>query len=92
LGGDTSVYLREVVGIFDLDSTKESSATKEFLEIAKDEGLICVVGTEDKIKSFIITKEKVYYSPISSITLQKRALNMLDLEDEIEESSKVKPK
>ncbi len=85
LGGDTSVLLREVVGIFDLDSTKHSPATREFLEIAKDEGLIFVVGTEDKIKSFIITKEKVYYSPISSITLQKRALNILDLEEGNEE-------
>ncbi|MFZ5754451.1 MAG: extracellular matrix regulator RemB [Bacillota bacterium] len=85
LGGDTSVLLRDVVGIFDLDSIKDSPATKEFLEIARDEGLISMVGTEDKIKSFIITKEKVYYSPISSITLQKRALNIMDLEDGLEE-------
>ena len=81
LGGDISVSLKEIVGIFDLESTLESPNTREFLEIAKDEGLISTVGTEDKIKSFIVTKEKIYYSPISSTTLQKRVLNMLDLEE-----------
>jgi len=36
------------------------------------------IGDEEP-KSIVVTEEKVYYSPISSSTLKKRAHQLLDL-------------
>jgi hypothetical protein len=48
---------------------------REFLKTAEEEGFIEAVS-EDLPRSFVITEEdkksKIYLSPISSVTLQKR--------------------
>lgn len=72
LGGDVSILRKDIIGIFDVKTAK-SSITKEFLEIAKHEKKIVHVVENQKMKSFIMTGSKLYYSPISSVTLQKRA-------------------
>ncbi|MBZ4646136.1 MAG: extracellular matrix regulatory protein [Petroclostridium sp.] len=76
LGGDVVVSLKNVIAIMDLETTTISKITKEFLTIAEEEGFIENIS-EDLPKSFIITevdkKSKIYLSPISSITLYKRA-------------------
>jgi hypothetical protein len=60
----------------DLEKTTISKDTKEFLRIAEEEGFIEAVNV-DIPKTFILTetdkKSKIYLSPISSVTLQKRA-------------------
>jgi ribosomal protein S8 len=76
LGGDVVVSLKNVIAIMDLETTTISKITKEFLAVAEEEGFIESIS-EDLPKSFIITeidkKSKIYLSPISSVTLQKRA-------------------
>lgn len=76
IGGDFVVPIKNVIAILDLESTTLSKDTREFLSIAEEEGFIESIS-EDIPKSFIITeidkKSKIYLSPISSITLQKRA-------------------
>ncbi|NLP15126.1 MAG: DUF370 domain-containing protein [Clostridium sp.] len=76
IGGDYVVSLRNIIAIMDLETTTISKDTKEFLKIAEEEGFVKSI-TEEIPKSFIITeidkKSKIYLSPISSITLQKRA-------------------
>jgi hypothetical protein len=76
IGGDVVLPLRIVIAIMDLETTSVSKDTKEFLRIAEEEGFIDSIS-EDLPKSYIITetdkKSKIYLSPISSITLQKRA-------------------
>ena len=58
----------DILGIFDLSLSK-SNITKEFLQ-SKDE---VVYSTDIKeCKSFIVTRDKLYYSPIASATLKKR--------------------
>ena len=76
IGGDVVIPTKNVIAIFDIDNTTISKDTKEFLKIAEEEGFIKSIS-EDLPKSFIITeydkKSKIYLSPISSVTLQKRA-------------------
>ncbi|NLY43440.1 MAG: DUF370 domain-containing protein [Clostridiaceae bacterium] len=76
LGGDVVVNLKNVISIMDLETTTVSKISKEFLAIAEEEGFIENISN-DLPKSFIITeidkKSKIYLSPISSVTLCKRA-------------------
>lgn len=76
IGGDVVVLLKEIIAIFDLESALHSDSTKEFLKIAEEEGFIRRISEEEP-RSFIITekdnKSIIYFSPISSVTLYKRA-------------------
>ena len=76
LGGDTVISINDVISIMDVESSNLSNTTKEFLIIAEDEGFIRKIS-EDDPKSFILTEKNnktiIYLSPISSVTLLKRA-------------------
>jgi extracellular matrix regulatory protein B len=76
IGGDVVVPLKNIIAILDIETTTISKDTKEFLTIAEEEGFIHTIS-DDLPKTFIITesdkKSKIYLSPISSITLQKRS-------------------
>jgi hypothetical protein len=76
IGGDRVISLKSIIAIMDMDTTTISKDTKEFLKVAEEEGFIESISY-DLPKSFIITetdkKSKIYLSPISSSTLQKRA-------------------
>jgi len=58
-----------------MDTAEKASETKEFLQVAAEEGFIVNIGTEQP-KTFIVTSNKtsnkIYLSPISSGTLKKR--------------------
>jgi hypothetical protein len=76
IGGDTVIPIKNIIAIMDLDKTTISKDTRDFLKIAEEEGFIETIS-DDLPKSFIITeidkKSKIYLSPISSVTLQKRS-------------------
>lgn len=71
LGADIVVPLRDVIAITDFKMSK-SGINKEFLsKMQNDKKMIDI--SEKNAKSFIITKQNVYLSAISSLTLKKRA-------------------
>lgn len=76
LGQEIVVKHRDVVGIFDLEKTTLSKATKDFLAQATKEGRVVTVSYEMP-KSFVVVledgKNMVYISQISAATLKKRA-------------------
>lgn len=76
IGGDKVIPVKSIIAILDIETTTLSKDTKEFLRTAEDEGFIEAIS-EDLPRSFIITEEnkksKIYLSPISSVTLQKRS-------------------
>jgi len=76
IGGDVVLPMKNIVMIMDLETTSVSKDTKEFLRKSQEKGIITSIS-EDLPKSFVITeadkKCKIYLSPISSVTLQKRA-------------------
>ncbi len=77
LGQETVIRFKDVIGIFDLETTTISKNTRLFLEKAEKKGEVETVSYEMP-KSFIICsskkrKQKVYISQISSSTLLKRS-------------------
>ena len=76
LGNEMVVDEKDIVGIFDLETTTISKHSRKFLEIAEKQKQVINVSYELP-KSFIITnknnKNKVYISQISTSTLQKRS-------------------
>ncbi|MBQ4130965.1 MAG: DUF370 domain-containing protein [Clostridia bacterium] len=75
LGGDFVVNENNIIGIFDLEKTTVSKATRDFLSNAEKKKQVVNVSYELP-KSFILTnknnKNKVYISQISPNTLTKR--------------------
>lgn len=75
LGENVVVPVKDVIGIFDLQTTMYSSDTSAFLRMAEEDGFVERISKE-KPKSFVIAevdkKSKIYLSPISSATLTKR--------------------
>lgn len=76
IGGDVSLLKKNIIAFFDMDNTTVSKHTRQFLKNGEVNGL--VVNVSDELpRSFIIAKSgsdtKIYISPISSATLQKRA-------------------
>ena len=74
LGQGTVVRSRDVLGIFDLDSTTVSKHTRKFLEKAEKNGDVITVSYELP-KSFAVVngKTKVYISQLATSTLLKRS-------------------
>ena len=71
IGGDIVVKTKEVITILDINhinrNTKNNYYSQEQME---------TLNNVD-IKSIVITNDKVYFSPISSLTLKKRADNQI---------------
>ena len=75
VGENVVVPIKDVIGIFDLQTTMYSSDTIQFLRLAEEDGFVERI-TKERPKSFVIAEvnkmSKVYLSPISSSTLTKR--------------------
>lgn len=81
LGQDTVITFEEILGIFDLEATTVSKATRDYLANATKTGRVINVSM-DLPKSFVVCRNKsggttVYISPISPSTLLKRSRNGL---------------
>lgn len=77
LGGEVVVLKKDVIAILDV-RTKQSQITREFFEIAEDEGFIKKISDQNKEKSYVITTKEIFVSPISCTTLKKRSNSFLD--------------
>lgn len=77
LGGDVVVPKKDIIAILDV-RTKQSPVTREFFEIAKDEGFIKNISDQNKEKSYVVTTKEIFISPISCTTLKKRSRNFLE--------------
>ncbi len=78
LGQDTVVKEKDVIGIFDLDTSTVSKSTRDFLTKAQKNNEVYTVSSELP-KSFVVASakgkniQKIYISQLSSSTLQKRS-------------------
>ena len=74
LGENVVVPVKDIIGIFDLQTTMYSSDTIQFLRMAEEDGFVERI-TDEQPKSFVIAEvnkmSKIYLSPISSSTLTK---------------------
>lgn len=75
LGKDTSIEIRNIVGIYDLDTSTVSKHTRDFLRLCEEENRIVNVSYELP-KSYILYdfggEYSVYLSPLNTATLLKR--------------------
>lgn len=74
------VSSKDVIAIFDTRLADQSTSTQEFLKVADEEGFVIVIDKNES-KSFVVTSKNVFYSPISSLTLKKRAGFIDELDD-----------
>ncbi|MGO4889012.1 extracellular matrix regulator RemB [Anaerobacillus sp. MEB173] len=72
LGGDTVIRSKDVIAILDGQSKDSSSISKEFLQQYETDNSVITISKELS-KSIVITTDAIYLSPISSITLKRRA-------------------
>lgn len=75
LGQDTVVLIKDIIGIFDLETSTISQTTRDTLAAAQKSGRVVNVSMEMP-KSFVLCgngeKTTVYITQISSSTLLKR--------------------
>lgn len=72
LGENTVVNSKEIIGIFDMDTSTVNKATRDYLNLAQKNNKIIYVNF-DLPKSFVVTNDKVFISPLNTGTLLKRA-------------------
>lgn len=81
LGENVVVPIKDVIGIFDIETSTYNSDTVQFLRMAEEDGFVERI-TNEKPKSFIVAevdkKSKIFLSPISSATLGKRTETLYD--------------
>lgn len=72
IGADYVVRSQDVVMILDSQLAIGSEVNRDFIRKARDEGKMVEMENEE-CKSYIITRNQIYCSPISSLTLKRRA-------------------
>ena len=72
LGSDQIIPAEDIIAILNIDSYINISL-KEIIEIAVAERNLHPVCSRERAKSLVITSDKVFLSPISSVTLFKRS-------------------
>jgi regulator of extracellular matrix RemA (YlzA/DUF370 family) len=72
VGADVVVSLKQVIAILDLRSSLQGEATRELLAEARHKKRVTDISSGDA-KSLVLTDSEIFLSPISSLTLMKRA-------------------
>ncbi|ACA58573.1 extracellular matrix regulator RemB [Candidatus Desulforudis audaxviator] len=72
LGADVMIPKQDIIAILDV-YTGLVDPTRDFLKMARSQGLVETIGEEEKVRTYVITTDAVYLSPISCGTLKKRA-------------------
>lgn len=72
IGGESCLPDSCVIGVFDLDmTTAGGTVTRDFLSRAEREGRLETV-TPDIPRTFVLTTDRVYLTPVSTITIRRR--------------------
>ncbi len=82
LGESTIVKTKDIIGIFDMDTTTVMKSSRTFLNKAEKEGRAVTVSFELP-KAFVVCKgnedkkTKIYITQLSSVTLENRSKTFL---------------
>jgi archaeosine-15-forming tRNA-guanine transglycosylase len=80
LGSDILIDQNKIIAILNLETSSETTI-KNFLEDINKKKQIKHISEKGKEKSFIITTDGYFFSPISSTTLLKRSESFTDKEE-----------
>lgn len=83
LGEDVVIRSQDVIAIIDRQLLKSSTIMNEFVNGQRESKQIIDISGND-VKSVVVTRDQVYFSPLSSLTLKRRASMISEL-DRIEE-------
>lgn len=72
IGEEYVLKEKDIIAVFDMDKATVGKITRDYLNAAQKNGKIIYAGY-DLPKSFIVTKDKVYISPLNTATVLKRA-------------------
>lgn len=72
IGEEYVLKEKDIIAVFDMDKATVGKITRDYLNAAQKNGKIIYTGY-DLPKSFIVTKDKVYISPLNTATVLKRA-------------------
>lgn len=72
IGEEYVLKEKDIIAVFDMDKATVGKITRNYLNAAQKSGKIIYAGY-DLPKSFIVTKDKVYISPLNTATVLKRA-------------------
>jgi len=71
LGGEVTVYEKDVIGVFDIEECSVSRTTVDYLNTCqKKHGIVYV--SQDMPRSFVVCSDKTYISNVSNDTINKR--------------------
>ena len=73
IGGDTMVRLREIIGIFDVRVQESLDWPAFYTHRGTRDSVVVVQPAEGDVKSLVLTDTHLYLTPISSLTLKRRA-------------------
>lgn len=73
IGEEVLVRAKDIVAILDKGSANTSDYIQEFLQLNQNDTENLAKGA---FKSIVITKEKIYLSPLASSTLLKRSMQL----------------
>ncbi|MEH7109195.1 extracellular matrix regulator RemB [Bacillus sp. JJ1764] len=76
IGEDLNIRAADIITILDKDSVNQSDMTAEFLSHHKEKVINLSKGP---FKSVVITFDKIYLSPIASVTLKKRSNHIQEI-------------
>lgn len=75
IGQERAVRTENIIGVFDLDGTTVSRATRDCLRFAEKSG-ICETVSRDLPRSFLVTEQsgerRIFLSPLAAGTILKR--------------------
>lgn len=71
LGGDIAISTKDILGIFDMDTSTVNKSTRDYLSSAEKNKKVIYVNYELP-KSFIVCNDKIYVCPLNTATLLKR--------------------
>jgi len=74
LGNNYMVRKDKIIAILDMETTKNSQISRNFLSNILKNNRVQRISEVGKEKSIIITDDSFYLSPITSSTLQKRSI------------------
>ena len=72
LGGETFIKDTDIIGVFDMDSATVSKSTRDYLSFAENENKVIYSNIYEFPRSFVVTKDVIYITPIASGTLNRR--------------------
>ncbi len=76
IGQEKMIFDKDIIGIFDLDNTTVSKATRDYINFSVKKDECVTVSMDDLPKSFIVCekngKRTVYISPFNTATVYRR--------------------